>query len=162
MVDSRTRSPFASSVVLRVPGAQAVDVTRHRPWGGAGRLFDLYRPPDARGPLPAVVFMTGFADPGFRTIAGRAFEDTAPFSSRARLGAPPRDPDGAGGRDDCPAPTARDGPSSGPLQPNRGPATPPCRPRPLRCRYGADPGDSANVTMVSVAMTVTYCLPFTA
>ena len=42
------------------------------------------------------------------------------------------------------------------------PAAPPRRPRPLRCRYGADPGDSANVTMVSVAITVTYCRPFTA
>ena len=28
--------------------------------------------------------------------------------------------------------------------------------------YRADPGDSANVMMVSVAMTVTYCRPFTA
>ncbi len=85
MPDSPTPNPFASSVVLRAPGAQAVDVTRDRPWGGAGRLFDLYRPPDARGSLPAVVLVTGFADPGFRTIAGCAFKDTAPFSSWARL-----------------------------------------------------------------------------
>ena len=85
MADSPTRNPFASSVVLRVPGAQAVDVTRDRPWGAAGRLFDLYRPPDAPGPLPAVVLVTGFADPGFRAVAGRAFKDTAPFSSWARL-----------------------------------------------------------------------------
>ena len=28
--------------------------------------------------------------------------------------------------------------------------------------YGADPGGSANVMMVSVAITVTYCRPFTA
>ena len=86
MADSRTRSPFASSVVLRVPGAQAVDVTRDRPWSGAGRLFDLYRPPDARGPLPAVVLVTGFADPCFRTIAGRAFKGTptAPTPATAR------------------------------------------------------------------------------
>ena len=85
MADSQTQNPFASPVVLRVPGARTVDVTRDRPWGGAGRLFDLYRPPDARGPLPAVVLVTGFADPGFRTIAGCAFKDTAPFSSWARL-----------------------------------------------------------------------------
>ena len=85
MADSPTRNPFASAVVLRLPGAQAVDVTRDRPWGGAGRLFDLYRPPDTAGPLPAVVLVTGFADPGFRTIAGCAFKDTAPFSSWARL-----------------------------------------------------------------------------
>lgn len=31
-----------------------------------------------------------------------------------------------------------------------------------RSFYGADPGDSANVMMVSVAITVTYCRPFTA
>jgi len=85
MTDSPTRNPFASSVVLRVPGTETVDVTCDRPWGHAGRLFDLYRPPDAPGPLPAVVLVTGFADPGFRAVAGCAFKDTAPFSSWARL-----------------------------------------------------------------------------
>ena len=85
MTDSPTPNPLASSVVLRVPGAQTVDVTRDRPWGGGGRHFDLYRPPDARGRLPAVVLVTGFADPGFSAIAGCAFKDTAPFSSWARL-----------------------------------------------------------------------------
>ena len=85
MADSPTRNPFTSPVVLRVPGTRTVDVTRDRPWGGADRLFDLYRPPDARGPLPAVVLVTGFADPGFRAVAGCAFKDTAPFSSWARL-----------------------------------------------------------------------------
>ena len=135
MADSPTRNPFASSVVLRVPGAQAVDVTRDRPWGGVGRLFDLYRPPGARGPLPAVVFVTGFADPGFRTIAGCAFKDTAPFSSWARLRH---------------AELSRCGPDCRPAAPDD------------QASYGADPGDSANVTMVSVAITVTYCLPFTA
>ena len=85
MADSPARNPFACSVVLRAPGAETVDVTLDRPWGGAGRLFDLYRPPDASGPLPVVVLVTGFADPGFRAIAGCAFKDTAPFSSWARL-----------------------------------------------------------------------------
>ena len=85
MTDSPTRNPFARPVVLQVPGAEAVDVTRDRRWGGGGRLFDLYRPPDAAGPLPAVVLVTGFADPGFRAVAGCAFKDTAPFSSWARL-----------------------------------------------------------------------------
>ena len=85
MADSPSRNPFACSVVLRASGAETVEVTRDRPWGGAGRRFDLYRPPDAAGPLPAVVLVTGFADPGFRTIAGCAFKDTAPFSSWARL-----------------------------------------------------------------------------
>ena len=85
MTDSRTRNAFGSSVVLRLPGVDTVDVTRDRPWGGAERLFDVYRPSDAPGPLPAVVLVTGFADPGFRAIAGCAFKDTAPFSSWARL-----------------------------------------------------------------------------
>ena len=85
MADSPARNPFACSVVLRLPGADAVDVARDRPWDGAGRLFDLYRPPDVADPLPVVVLVTGFADPGFRTVAGCAFKDTAPFSSWARL-----------------------------------------------------------------------------
>ena len=85
MADSSAQSPFARSVVLRVPGAETVDVTLDRPWGDAGRLFDLYRPPDATRPLPVVVLVTGFPDPGFRTVAGCACKDTAPFSSWARL-----------------------------------------------------------------------------
>ena len=136
MADSPTRNPFASSVVLRVPGAQAVDVTRDRPWAGASRLFDLYRPPDARGPLPAVVFVTGFADLGFRTIAGHAFEDTARFSSWARLGAPPRDPDGAG-RTEMTAP---------PRPPATGLRRGHCSPIAARQLRRADPARSAVAT----------------
>ena len=85
MAESSTPNPFVHSVVLRVPGAETVHVARDRPWGDAGRVLDLYRAPDAAGPLPAVVLVTGFPDPGFRTIAGRAFKDTAPFRSWARL-----------------------------------------------------------------------------
>ena len=85
MTDSPTRNPFASSVVLRLPGTETVDATRDRRWGGGGRLFDLYRRSDAAGPLPTVVLVTGFADPGFRAVSGCAFKDTAPFSSWARL-----------------------------------------------------------------------------
>lgn len=85
MADSSARDLFARSVVLRVQGAETVHLTRDRPWGDAGRLIDLYRPSDAARPLPAVVLVTGFPDPGFRTIAGCAFKDTAPFSSWARL-----------------------------------------------------------------------------
>ena len=85
MADSSARDLFARSVVLRVEGDEAVDVIRNRPWGDAGRFIDLYRPSDAPHPLPAVVLVTGFPDPGFRTVAGCACKDTAPFSSWARL-----------------------------------------------------------------------------
>ena len=78
-------NPFTRSVVLRVPGAEAVDVIRDQRWGEAERAFDLYRPPEATGPLPAVVFVTGFPDPGFRGVAGCALKDTEPYRSWARL-----------------------------------------------------------------------------
>ena len=101
MTDSPTPNPLASSVVLRVPGAQTVDVTRDRPWGGGGRLSTSIGHPMHGGGFTA--------------------RDVSLSSSTSR-------------------PTAR-------------PAAP---------VYGADPGDNANVTMVSVAITVTYCRPFTA
>ena len=85
MAESSTPNPFARSVVLRVPAAESVHVTPDLPWGDAGRVFDLYRTPNAAGPLAVVVLVTGFPDPDFRTIAGCAFKDTAPFRSWARL-----------------------------------------------------------------------------
>lgn len=85
MAESLTPNPFTRSVVLRIPAAEAVHVTRDQPWGDAGRVLDLYRAPSAEGPLPTVVLVTGFPDPGFRNIAGCAFKDTAPFRSWARL-----------------------------------------------------------------------------
>ncbi len=85
MAEPSTPNPFTRSVVLRIPAAEAVHVTRDQPWGDAGRMLDLYRAPGAAGPLPAVVLVTGFPDPGFRNIAGCAFKDTAPFRSWARL-----------------------------------------------------------------------------
>ena len=78
-------SPFTRSVVLRAPGAGTVEVIRDRSWADADRTFDLYRPPEAAGTLPAVVFVTGFPDPGFRTFAGCALKDTAPYRSWGRL-----------------------------------------------------------------------------
>lgn len=86
MAEENTAEPnlFARSVVLRVPGVEAVEVIRDQPWGDE-RAFDLYRPPGASEPAPVVVFVTGFPDPGFRAFAGCALKDTAPYRSWARL-----------------------------------------------------------------------------
>lgn len=85
MPEHPTQNPFARSVVLELPGVEAVQVTPDRPWNDADRVFDLYRPFDAAEPLPAVIFVTGFPDPGFRAFAGCALKDTAPYRSWARL-----------------------------------------------------------------------------
>lgn len=85
MAESSAPNPFVRSVVLQPPGADSVQVTRDQPWSDAGRAVDVYRPPDAAHRLPAVILVTGFPDPGFRTVAGCACKDTAPFVSWARL-----------------------------------------------------------------------------
>ena len=50
MAEENTAEPnlFARSVVLRVPGVEAVEVIRDQPWGDE-RAFDLYRPPGRLG-----------------------------------------------------------------------------------------------------------------
>ena len=72
MAESSTPNPFARSVVLRVPAAESVHVTPDLPWGDAGRVFDLYRTPDAADPLAVVVLVTGFPDPHPRRRDARA------------------------------------------------------------------------------------------
>ena len=85
MSESSAGNPFARSGVLQMPGTEEVHVTADRPWGDGDRVFDVYRPPDAASPVPAVVLVTGYPDPGFTAIAGCAIKDTAPFRSWARL-----------------------------------------------------------------------------
>ncbi|MCC6996589.1 MAG: hypothetical protein IT370_18405 [Deltaproteobacteria bacterium] len=52
----------------------------------AGPLaFDLYRPPHAAGPLPAVVFVSGYPDPGMAAMLGRPLKDWESYRAWARL-----------------------------------------------------------------------------
>lgn len=60
--------------------------TGHRYLTEAGPLpFDLYRPPHAAGPLPAVVFVSGYPDPGMAAMVGRPLKDWESYRAWARM-----------------------------------------------------------------------------
>jgi len=76
-------------VVLALPGMRDVTLRAGLPYatGRNGPLaMDLYVPQlAAAGPLPAVVFVTGYADSGALEVFGRKLKDVAAYQSWARL-----------------------------------------------------------------------------
>ena len=77
-------------VVHTVPGMEAVPVRRDEPYRvtDAGPLtMDLYYPPDSKAGArtPAVIFVTGFSDPGAEQMLGSRFKDMGSFVSWAQL-----------------------------------------------------------------------------
>jgi acetyl esterase/lipase len=81
-------NPLAKQpVVLELPGMDRVAVTRDLPYGsGPRRRLDVYRPPEAgSAPLPAVVFVSGYADAGAEIVFGCRLMDVATYTCWARL-----------------------------------------------------------------------------
>ena len=75
-------------VLLTVPGMTDVRVRHDIPYGSdrAEELgIDLYLPDGASGPLPAVVFVTGYKDQGARDLIGLRLKEWGPYVSWARL-----------------------------------------------------------------------------
>jgi acetyl esterase/lipase len=74
-------------VVLELPGMDAVSVQRNVSYGaGPRRRLDIYRPPKAAGgALPAVLFVTGYADAGAEKVFGCRLMDMAAYVCWARL-----------------------------------------------------------------------------
>jgi hypothetical protein len=77
-------------VLYQIPGIDAVTVRRDVEFGGAdaGALtMDVYYPPDVeRGArLPAVVFVTGYPDPGFQAMVGCKQKEMGSYISWGRL-----------------------------------------------------------------------------
>jgi len=77
-------------VVYTMPGMEAVPVRRDEPYRvtDAGPLtMDVYYPPDAKAGArtPAVIFVTGFSDPGAEKMLGSKFKDMGSFVSWAQL-----------------------------------------------------------------------------
>jgi hypothetical protein len=75
-----------------MPRMEAVTVRRDEPYldTDAGALtLDLYYPPDSRVgmPTPAVLFVTGFSDPGAERMLGSKFKEMGSFVSWAELAA---------------------------------------------------------------------------
>ena len=83
-------SQTSRTVLYAMPGMDAVTVRRDVPYRVTDTEtfgLDLYRPPghppDAG--LPAVLFVTGFADPGAVRMLGARFKEMGSFESWARL-----------------------------------------------------------------------------
>ena len=77
-------------LVYTIPGMDAVPVRRDEPYRvtAAGPLtMDLYYPPDVEtgARTPAVIFVTGFSDPGAEKMLGSKFKDMGSFVSWAQL-----------------------------------------------------------------------------
>lgn len=76
-------------LIYEVSAADAVQVDRdltYRASGGHDLTFDLYRPPTIVGTaLPAVLFVTGFPDPGMHRMLGCNAKDVASNQDWARL-----------------------------------------------------------------------------
>src|SRR6185436_5821515 len=80
--DQRTQM-IRSTVVLRLPGMDEVTVEADLSYGPA--VLDIYRPKDASGPLPAIVFAAGFPTPGMEAFIGCAPKAMGFAISWARL-----------------------------------------------------------------------------
>jgi len=77
-------------VVYRIPGMDAVSIQPDIEYriGDAGPLtMDIYYPPDHRSGarIPAVVFVTGYPDPGFKAVLGCRQKEMGSYISWARL-----------------------------------------------------------------------------
>jgi acetyl esterase/lipase len=74
-------------LVHTIAGAATVAVERDHVYATEqGPLgFDLYRPPHATGPCPAVVFVSGLPDPGVTAMLGKPLKDWSSYVGWARL-----------------------------------------------------------------------------
>jgi fermentation-respiration switch protein FrsA (DUF1100 family) len=87
MTDDTNRHPITKqAVVYRIPGMDEVTVRQDVEYADA-LTMDLYYPPDTKSGdrLPAVIFVTGFPDPGFEAKLGCRQNEMALYISWSRL-----------------------------------------------------------------------------
>jgi dienelactone hydrolase len=77
----------SKELVHTIAGAADVAVERdHVYTTEQGPLeLDLYRPPGATAPCPAVVFVSGYPDPGMAAMVGKRLKDWASYMGWARM-----------------------------------------------------------------------------
>jgi len=75
------------ALVYTIDGVDRVTVERDHGYSTEqGPLgFDLYRPPQAASPCPAVVFVNGLPDPGVVAMLGKPLKDWASYTGWARM-----------------------------------------------------------------------------
>jgi len=77
-------------VVCQIPGMDAVTIRPDIRYGASEaevQTMDIYYPPDHKSGarIPAVVFVTGYSDPGFKAVLGRRQKEMGSYVSWARL-----------------------------------------------------------------------------
>src|SRR5262245_3501562 len=75
-------------VVYELPDGLEISVRSNIPYGtadGETLTLDVYRPAMATGPLPVVLFVTGYSDVGMRAMVGCNAKDMQSYISWARL-----------------------------------------------------------------------------
>jgi acetyl esterase/lipase len=81
-----TLDATSKPLVHTIEGAADVAVARHVYTTQQGPLdFDLYRPPDATTPSPALVFVSGYPDPALAAMFGKPLKDWASYVGWARM-----------------------------------------------------------------------------
>jgi hypothetical protein len=76
------------TAVYEIPGMEAVSLRRdivYRTTAAGDLTLDLYSPAKTSGPLPAVIFVLGYSDPGAQTRLGCRFKEMGSYISWARL-----------------------------------------------------------------------------
>lgn len=86
----RTDDITKKTVVCQIPGTNAVTVRRdveYRMTDAGALTMDIYYPPVSKSGarIPAVVFVSGYPDPGFEKIVGCKFKDMGAYTSWGRL-----------------------------------------------------------------------------
>lgn len=74
---------FSKPVVVELPYSGTV--LRDIPYGSNGQFADIYYPAKRNDPVPLVVFVTGYPDPGFEKMTGLKLKDIVQNQSWARL-----------------------------------------------------------------------------
>jgi hypothetical protein len=85
--DNARNDLVKKTVVYELPGMEDVAVRRdvvYQATGADPLRLDLYTPP-GEGRRPAVVFVSGYPDPGFEAFVGRKFKELGAYTSWARL-----------------------------------------------------------------------------
>jgi dienelactone hydrolase len=81
--------PAQQRIVYSLPGMEQVRVQRnlvYKTAAGEQLGMDIYQPLDADGsPRPAVVFISGYPDPGFEKVVGCRFKEMGAYVSWAQL-----------------------------------------------------------------------------
>lgn len=83
MTDAKRHPMSLKPVLYTMPGMAEV-ATREVAYADA-RVIEVYAPPAAAGRLPAVVFVSGYADPGGEPFFGCKLKDMASYVSWGRL-----------------------------------------------------------------------------